>query len=158
LIPTIEHPEGYSNPDGSGEGNLYWSDWNRFVSWNQFFYTKTWGDFQLFAEVDLLFRIRRNKEQITHMDLPVSVIGSYFLTPKWTVYGIAQHVTRHTYDIFPLESNDWVISMNYSSVGGGIKYQPTSNLTLELLYTNFVRGVNSGIGNTFNLGIKYITK
>jgi hypothetical protein len=92
------------------------------------------------------------------MDLPVSVIGSYILTPKSTVYGIAQHVTRHTYDIFPLESNDWVISMNYSSVGGGIKYQPTSNLTLELLYTNFVRGVNSGIGNTFNLGIKYITK
>ncbi|MFT6924237.1 MAG: hypothetical protein ACJA1C_003258 [Crocinitomicaceae bacterium] len=158
LIPTIEHPEGYSNPDGSGNGNLYWSDWNRFISWNQFFYTKTWGDFQLFTEVDLLFRIRRSKEQITHMDLPVSVIGSYFLTPKFTLYGIAQHVTRHTYDIFPQESNDWVISMNYSSVGAGIKYQPASNLTLELLYTNFVRGVNSGIGNTFNFGIKYITK
>ncbi|MBL4862270.1 MAG: DUF547 domain-containing protein [Crocinitomicaceae bacterium] len=157
-MPTIEHPEGYTNPDGSGEGNLYWSDWDRYTSLTQFFYSKAWEKFQLFTEVDLLFRIRRNKEQITHLDIPFTVAGGYFLTSKFTLYGIAQHNSRFTYDVMPHVSTDWVIPMSYTTLGAGMKYQLMDNLILELLYTNFVHGRNSGIGSTFNLGIKYLTR
>ncbi len=156
-VPTIANPEGFTNPDGSGNGNLTWSDWNRYVSWTQFFYTKSYSKSQLFAEVDFLYRRRVTNEQIDHVDLPLTLIYSYFPTKRITVYGIGQHAARYLYDIRPEESNDWLQPMNYSTLGLGFKYQPKDNITLELLYTNFVRGVNTGLGSTFNFGIKVLT-
>ena len=153
-VPTTRFNEGKNDPSG----NLSWLDWSRFTSWNQFFYTYTRNKFQIFAEADILARIRTSKSQITHVDVPVTLIGSYFPAAKWTVYAIGQHNTRYTYNINPTLTNDFVIPMNYSAIGLGLKFQPVSNITLELLYTNFVRGVNSGLGETFNLGIKYLTK
>jgi Protein of unknown function, DUF547 len=155
-VPTIKNPEGYNNPDGSKKNNLYWSDWNRFISWTQFFYVKTYTRFQFFGEVDLLYRLPTNKKQYTHLDLPVSAIFSYFPTKKWTAYAIAQHTSRYPQNYNPASSTDFVIPANYSTLGLGLKYQPISNLTIELLYTKFVRGKNTGLGNTFNLGIKYL--
>lgn len=159
-IPTIKSPEGYTNhlAGGDGEGNLTWSDWNRYVSWTQFFYVKSFNKFQLFTEVDLLYRRRVLKSQMDHLDLPATVIFSYFPTKKITFYGIGQYATRFLYNINPSIVNDWVQPMNYSTLGLGFKYQPKSNITIELLYTNFVRGVNTGLGSTFNLGIKILTK
>lgn len=151
-IPTIGNPEG-----SSGTTPLYWADWDRITMWNQIFWTKTWNDFQLFTEIDALIRFKYRDNQISHIDLPMTAIGSYFPTPKWTVYGIAQHTPRSTFD-FEQAQTDWVIPANWTSLGAGVKFQPTSNLTLEFLYTNFVRGANTGLGSTFNLGIKYITK
>lgn len=151
-IPTIGNPEG-----SNGTTSLYWADWDRVTMWNQIFWTKTWNNFQLFAELDALIRFKYRDNQISHIDLPMTAIGSYFPTPKWTVYGIAQHTPRSTFD-FEQAQTDWVIPANWTSLGAGVKFQPFSNLTLELLYTNFVRGANTGLGSTFNLGIKYITK
>jgi hypothetical protein len=156
-VPTIANPEGYTNPDGSGNGNLTWSDWNRYVSWTQFFYTKSYAKSQLFAEVDFLYRRRITSEQIDHVDLPLTLIYSYFPTERITLYGIGQHSTRFLYDIMPEVSNDWLQPMNYSTLGLGFKYQLKENITLELLYTNFIRGVNTGLGSTFNVGIKILT-
>ena len=157
LIPTIEHPEGFSNPDGSGTGNLYWADWNRYIWWNQFFYTHSFGQkFQLFTEADLLFRFRRNTDQATFLDLPVSAFFSYFPTKKITLYAMSQHVPRLVYDINSQVSNDWVAPANYTTVGAGFKYQVTKKMNIELLYTNFVDGVNTGLGETYNLGLKFI--
>lgn len=153
-VPTTRYNEGKSNLTG----NLYWLDWSRFVSWNQFFYTYTRGRFQLFSEADLLVRIRTSKSQITHVDVPITLISSFFPTSKWTVYAICQHNTRYTYNINPTLSADFVIPMNYSALGLGIKFQPMNNIILEMLYTNFVRGINSGLGESFNFGIKYLTK
>lgn len=152
FIPTIANPEG-----SSGTQNLYWADWDRLTMWNQIFYTKTWNKFQLFTEIDALIRFKYRDNQISHIDMPMTVIGSYFPTSKWTVYGIAQHTPRSTFD-FEQANTDWVIPANWTSLGAGVKYQPVSNVTIELLYTNFVRGVNTGLGTTFNLGIKYLTK
>ena len=44
----------------------------------------------------------------------------------------------------------------YLQVGAGAKYQLTSSLNLELLYTNFITGVSNGAGQTYNLGLRYI--
>ncbi len=151
-IPTIEHPEGLYTPERS----LFWADWNRITFWNQFFYTKNFGKFQLFTELDLLFRFKSNKEQIGMLDLPASAFLSYFPTPKITVYAMTQHVHRYTNDIDPGNSNDWLVPSNYTASGLGFKYQIMKKMNLELLYTNFWRGRNSGLGNTFNLGIKFL--
>lgn len=158
LIPTIKHPEGYSH---ATEQNLYWADWDRITWWNQLFYSKNFGQkFQLFTEFDLLFRFRKNRSQIGMLDLPASVFISYFPTRKITIYAMAQHVHRFTNNITPQDPNvtDWVIPANYTTTGLGFKYQLLPNLNLELLYTNFVRGRNSGLGNTFNLGLKFLTR
>ncbi len=157
MAPTIKHPEGLFADTGKV---LHWADWNRITWWNQFYYTKTFGKFQLFTELDFLFRFRVNESQIGMLDLPVSVFLSYFPTRKITVYGMTQHVHRYTNNIDPDNPiiTDWVIPSNYTASGIGFKYQLLSNLNLELLYTNFWRGRNSGLGSTFNLGIKFLTK
>lgn len=148
-IPTIKSPEGASN--------LYWADWNRYIWWNQFFYSKTFTKFQLFTELDFWFRFKRNDEQISHVDLPVSIIASYFVNSKFTVYALAQHNTRAPLNFSKKQTNDFISYSDYTSLGAGLKYNIKSNLTAELLYTNFVRGTNSGIGNSINLGIKWVT-
>ena len=152
--PTIANPEG--------NADLYWGDWDRITWWNQIFYTKSFSDFQLFAEVDFLFRFKRREEQIGMLDMPMSVFFSYFPTSKITLYAMTQHVPRFTNNITPVAvgepETDWVIPMNYTASGFGAKYQISSQMNLELLYTNFWRGTNTGLGNTFNFGIKYITK
>ena len=77
---------------------------------------------------------------------------------------MSQHVPRFVYNtsFYPGNADtpptDWVISSNYTASGVGAKYQIGSNFNVELLYTNFWRGVNTGFGSTFNIGLKYITK
>ena len=155
-FPTIQHPEGLTDPN---KQNLFWADWDRYTWWNQLFYTKNFGKFQLFTEFDLLFRFRKNKQQIGMLDLPMSAFLSYFPTKKITIYAMTQHVPRFTNDIDQNNpATDWVIPANYTASGIGFKYQLLSNLNIELLYTNFWRSRNAGQGNTFNIGIKYLTK
>ncbi len=156
---TIQAPT-ISNAEGNAE--LYWGDWDRITWWNQIFYTKSFSNFQLFTEIDLLFRFRRNESQIGMLDIPMNVFFSYFPTSKITLYAMTQHVPRLTNNITPVPvgepETDWVIPMNYTASGIGAKYQITSQMNFELLYTNFWRGKNTGLGNTFNFGIKYISK
>jgi len=148
--PTVKNAEGNSD--------LFWADWERLTWWNQFFYTKSFGNFQVFAEVDLLFRFKLYKEQIGMLDMPMSVFFSYFPTKKMTIYAMTQHVPRFTNDFAPEITTDWVIPANYTSSGLGFKYQISRGLGIELLYTDFWRARSNGLGSTFNIGIKYITK
>lgn len=159
-IVLPKHAEGYTNPDGTGNGNLFWIEWDRYVWWTQLFYSKTFlnDKFQVFAEADLLFRFGKSKSQITHMDLPMSLFLSWFPTEKLTFYGMIQHVPRFIYDTKDPQINDWVVAANYTQAGAGIKYQIASSVNLEFLYSNFLRAINAGLGETFNLGIKYILK
>lgn len=157
-MPTVRHPEGFSDPEGLN--NLYWADWDRVTWWNQLFLDKTFGKFQLFTELDFLFRFKRYDSQIGMLDMPASVFLSYFPTPKITVYGMTQHVARFTNNINGHDEivTDWVIPMNYTASGIGFKYQILSNFNVELLYTNFWRGKNTGLGETFNIGLKFLTR
>lgn len=160
MMPTVVAPEGRPADASQGVSGLYWADWDRYTWWNQIFYSKTFGKFQLFTELDLLFRFRRNKSQIGMLDMPVSAFFSYFPTKKITVYAMTQHVHRFTNNITPNDPvvTDWVVPSSYTASGLGFKYQFLPNLNVELLYTNFWRGRNSGLGQTFNLGIKFLTK
>lgn len=150
--PTIKVPEG--------DANLFWADWNRIQWWNQIFYSKTFGDFQLFTELDFLFRFPVGNTQIGMLDMPASVFLSYFPTKKITVYVMTQHMQRFARDVPANDPviTDFVVPANYTSSGVGFKYQFQSNFNIELLYTNFWRGQNNGLGSTFNVGLKYLTK
>ncbi len=147
LAPTIKSPEG--------NADLYWADWARITMWNQFFFTKNFNPkLQLFLEADLLFRFKIFNNQVSMLDIPFSAFLSYFPTKKITFYVMSQHLNRL---VKPNEPNDWVIPANYTLSGLGFKYQITHNLNIELLYNNFWRAKNAGFGNTFNIGIKYIS-
>lgn len=154
LLPTAQSPEG-RNPDTDGNGALYFLEWDRIQWWTQFFYVKSFRKSQLFIEADVWYRLGYKENQASAVDLPVTLIYSVFPTPKTTIYGIASHVTRNQYN--PNSYDDGITTAaNYSSAGLGFKYQMTSKLNLELLYTNFLRGTNSGLGNTFNIGVRYV--
>ena len=82
------------------------------------------------------------------MNINPAIFLSYFPSSKFTVLALAQHSSR-----VDLGNN---FGQNFTAVGGGAKYQLTKALNLEVLYTNFVRGNNTGLGQTFNLGLRGI--
>ena len=154
LISPTANAEG-KGPEDDGTGALYFLEWDRIQWWNQFFYTKDLRNSQLFLELDLWYRFGYKKENATALDVPVTVIYSYFPTSKSTVYGLFSHTTRNQFN--PNSYDDGITSAaEFTSAGIGAKYQLLPSLNLELLYTKFLRGTNSGLGNTFSFGLRYV--
>ena len=153
-ISPTPNAEG-KGPEDDGTGALYFLEWDRIQWWNQFFYTKDFYKSQLFLELDLWYRFGYKKENATALDVPVTVIYSYFPTSKSTIYGLLAHTTRNQYN--PNNYDDGITSAaNFTSAGLGVKYQFSPSFNVELLYTNFLRGQNSGLGNTFSFGLRYV--
>ena len=71
------------------------------------------------------------------------VFLSYFPSNEFTVLGFVQHQQR---------IGDF--TQDYTALGFGGKYQLTKELNLEVLYSNFVRGSNTGLGQSFNIGLR----
>lgn len=142
LIPVSDSLENKSNRP--------WLDYDRYTWWTQFFYDKPIGSkFQLFLEVDLLFRIPEFSKDadytLTQLSTPLSAFVSYFPTSKSTIYVNYQYAPTVT--SFP----------DYFMQGGlGFKYQVLSKLQMELSYTNFFASQNNGAGRTYNVGLRYI--
>ena len=59
---------------------------------------------------------------------------------------LAQHLQR--FDL----GNEF--AQDFTAVGAGAKYQLTDAINIEFLQTNFVRGNNTGLGQTYNLGLR----
>ena len=118
----------------------------------RFFYDKTFGGnkFQLFTELDFAFYMGKKGEGFANNSLgvPVSVFLSYFPSNNFTVYMNGQH-----FRLIDLGNN---FAQNYTLLGAGAKYQLTSSLNLEVSYANFVAGNSTGLGQTFNLGLRFI--
>ena len=135
-----------------------WLDWNRFTSWTQVFYSQQLGrKWQLFYEIDALFRITKpaswypnNTMKGTVLSTPASLFVNYFSSSKSTIYLMAQY--------WPSFGVDTGFSFDGDFLQGGIggKYQLTSHLALELQFSNFFLAKNSGLGRTYNLGVRYI--
>ncbi len=129
---------------------------------NRFFYDYTFpGDkWQLFSELNTELHFGKgaiyddNGDSIqgsfanNSLNLTPGVFLSYFPSSKFTVLALAQHSQR-----LDLGNN---FAQDFTALGGGLKYQLTNALNLEGLYTNFVRGNNTGLGETFNIGIRAI--
>ena len=137
-------------------------DQDGFTWQNRFFYDYTFGggDWQVFAELnselhfgeeavfDSNFDTVEGSFANDSLNLTPGVFLSYFPSSKFTVLVLAQHSQR--LDL----GNDF--EQDFTAVGGGAKYQLTDEINVETLYTNFVRGNNTGLGATFNLGLRAV--
>ena len=127
-------------------------DQKGYIWQNRFFYDYTFpGDkWQLFSEInsELSFGDKEESFANNSLNLTPGLFLSYFPSSKFTVLALAQHSQR-----LDLGNN---FAQDFTAIGGGAKYQLTSALNLELLYTNFVCGSNTGLGQTFNLGLRGI--
>ncbi|MEO9512564.1 MAG: hypothetical protein ABJN84_10970 [Flavobacteriaceae bacterium] len=127
-------------------------DQKGFTWQNRFFYDYTFpgNKWQLFTELNTELNFGDKEESFANnsLNLVPGVFLSYFPSSKFTVLALAQHNQR--LDL----GNDF--TQNFTALGGGAKYQLTNELNLEVLYTNFVRGENTGLGQTFNIGLRAV--
>jgi hypothetical protein len=144
------------------DDNGVFLDQDGFTWQNRFFYDYTFPGkkWQLFTEINSEYNFGedavRNNNGITvegsfannSLRLTPGVFLSYFPSSKFTVLGLVQHT-----ELIDL-GNDF--SQDFTSVGGGAKYQLTKELNIEALYTNFVRGRDTGLGESFNIGLRAV--
>ncbi len=142
-IPLVDQPE---NPIFLDKDSYVWS--------NQLFYDISFAKdkFQLFTELDLNLIFGEKGEghyANNSFNIPASVFLSYFPNTSVTFYSMIQHSPT-----YGLGSSGF--DQDFTQFGFGGKYQLTDHMNLELLITDFFRGKDSGIGETYNLGLKYL--
>ncbi len=120
-----------------------------YQSFTQFFYNKSISStFSFFGELDLLYRIPSNfRLQNSSLSTPLKLFLSIYPISKTTLYTLAE--LSPTYG-----TNIQLIESYYYQQGIGLKYQVSQLFEVETLYTKFLVGKNSGLGNTFNVGLK----
>lgn len=135
-------------------------DQKGFVFQNRFFYDYNFSGnkWQLFTELNTEYNFGKKAVQDNNFDtiegsfannslnLTPGIFLSYFPSQKFTVLALAQHSQR-----IDLGNN---FEQDFTALGGGAKYQLSKILNIEALYTNFVRGNNTGLGETFNIGLR----
>ena len=113
---------------------------------NRFFYDYSFEnkDWQLFAELNTEYNFGDDTSfaNNTFVFAP-GIFLSYFPNSDFTILGLAQHSQRF---------GDF--TQDYTALGFGAKYQLSNILNLETIYTNFVRGTDNGLGQTFNIGLR----
>ncbi|WP_310556980.1 hypothetical protein [Flavobacterium sp.] len=133
-----------------------------FIWQNRFFYdyTFTGSKFQLFSELGTRFffgKKSKNPDGSSNpeggyannsVELAPGVFLSYFPSNKFTVLTFLQHA-----QLIEISNK---FSQNYTATGLGAKYQLSQTLNIETIYSKFIRGNDSGLGQSFNLGIRAI--
>lgn len=121
-------------------------DQTAYTFQNRFFYDYTLpsGNWQLFTELNTEYNFGdedsfANKTFV----LAPGVFMSYFPGANSTVLGFIQHYQR---------IGDF--DQDFTALGFGGKYQLTKVLNLEALYSKFIRGENTGLGQSFNIGLR----
>ena len=126
--------------------NSVYLDQTAYAFQNRFFYDYTFesGDWQLFTELNTEYNFGDDTSfaNNTFVFAP-GVFMSYFPSGKSTILGFVQHSQR---------LGDF--TQDYTALGFGGKYQLTDLLNLEVLYSKFVRGNDTGLGQSFNIGLR----
>lgn len=121
-------------------------DQTAFTFQNRFFYDYTLpsGDWQLFTELNTEYNFGDDASFANNsFVLAPGVFLSYFPSDKSTILGFVQHFQR---------IGDF--DQDFTALGFGGKYQLTKTLNLEALYSKFIRGENTGLGESFNIGLR----
>lgn len=131
---------------------------DRYTWWTRFFYDhKITNEWRVFLETGLLYRFKRNDNQVDFFRIPSSVFLSYFPTGKISLYTFAQYAPR-----FETIANDvdeqFGINAWFTQVGVGAKYQLLPSLGLEASYGKFIASRNDGAGYLINFGLRYIIR
>lgn len=125
-------------------------DQTAYMFQNRFFYDYTLpsGKWQLFTELATEVNFGDDKSFANNtFVLAPGVFMSYFPSNKSTILGFVQHYQR-----LGLDSN--AFTQDFTTLGFGGKYQITDVLNLEVLYSKFVRGTATGLGQSFNIGLR----
>ena len=130
-------------------------DQDGFIFQNRFFYDYSFSgaDWQLFFELNTEYSFgEQDSFAYNSLRLIPGAFLSYFLSSKFTVLGYAQHLQLISFGPNDAGLNDF--SQDATILGVGAKYQLTDALNIELLYSDFVRGNDTGLGQTFNIGLR----
>ncbi len=136
--------------EGTADQSKPYIDFDAIQWFQQVFYDAKLGDrINLFVEFDVLVRLDVQNElrQSSQVALPLKVFPSYFITDKLTAYAMTEAAPTLGSGLF---------SSVYVQSGLGLKYQLTNQLEIEGLYTKFWWGQESGAGETFNLGLRFL--
>ncbi|KPM32703.1 Hypothetical protein I595_1130 [Croceitalea dokdonensis DOKDO 023] len=127
-------------------------DQNGFTWQNRLFYDYTFAGkkWQIFSEINSEYNFGDKQKSFANNSLRLTpgVFLSYFPSSKFTVFVLGQHT-----ELIDLGNE---FSQNFTALGGGAKYQLTKELNVETLYTNFVAGRDTGLGETFNIGLRAV--
>lgn len=140
----------------------FFLDKRSYVFENRLFYDKTFPGrkFQLFTEIDFSYNFGGKAKDATQfqnvseryannsLGIPVSAFLSYFITKKYTFLTYLQH-----FELVDLGNN---FSQGYSLAGLGFKMQLFNNITLEMSYSKFFQARGAGLGESYNLGVRYL--
>lgn len=132
-------------------------DQDGFTFQNRFFYDYTFSSnkWQIFTELNTEYHfgdsiVRDNNGNTIEGSfandtfvLAPGLFLSYFPSDKSTILVFSQHFQRF---------GDF--TQDFTSLGVGGKYQLNSVLNLEILYSNFVRGNATGLGESYNIGLR----
>ncbi|WP_142785162.1 hypothetical protein [Changchengzhania lutea] len=147
-IPLVDNESEDFLPVNNNNGVFL--DQNGFIFQNRFFYDYSFagGDWQLFSELNTEYNFGKEEDSFANNSLRLTpgLFLSYFPSSNFTILALAQH--SQLIDA----GNDF--SQDFTALGGGAKYQLSDVLNIEALYTNFVRGNDTGLGQTFNLGLR----
>ncbi len=125
-------------------------DQNGYTWQNKFFYDRVSDSesFQFFGELNTEYNFGERSDSFANDSFRVSpgLFISYFPNKNFTILALVQHSNLIAIN------NDF--SQDYTAAGVGSKYQLTSVLNIEVIYTNFIRGNSTGLGQTFNLGLR----
>ncbi len=139
VIPLVSDPEGRNN-------GRPWLDYDAVQWWTQIFYDRALSAKSLvYLESSWFVRF---EDAGTALETPFKALVNYYPSHKWTVYAVSE--LTPTWGSF----SGW--SAWYSQFGAGLKYQLTSGVELETLYTFFPAGREKGAGQTFNFGLRYV--
>ncbi|WP_108804995.1 hypothetical protein [Aquimarina sp. Aq107] len=137
-------------------------DQDGFVFQNRFFYDLALGNsnkWQLFFDLNTEYNFGKELEFNSDgrsegsfandsFRLTPGVFLSYFPSSKFTAQVFVQH-----FQLIDL-NNDF--EQDLTAVGAGAKYQLTKSLNIEALWSYFARGNDSGLGESYNIGLRYV--
>lgn len=152
----------YFVPMESAQGNEQYgySDYNYLQLFNQIYYEKEFSvKRRLFIDLGLHIENLRlsgntSEDHFMPIQLPVTVIYSYFPDSKMTLYGLGSFGQRLDI-VFPSGAGNYSNYTVYGQLGAGIKYYLTDFLEAELLYTNFLDTTPGRTAHTYNLGLRF---
>jgi len=145
---------------GGGDESTPFLDRRSFVWETKFFFDHTFGEdkFQVFTEADFAFFFGEDSDEADEdenagerffnesIGIPVSVFLSYFPTSKSTIFVSGQQ-------FFLIDAGNGT-KQDFTQFGFGVKYQLTKEISIEGGHNSFVRGTNTGIGESFNIGLR----
>lgn len=145
------------------EATTFYLDRRSYVWDTRFFFDKSFylDKFQLFAEIDFNVAFGERPQEAgqgenagerfanNSVGIPASLFLSYFPNDKFTIY-----VNGQQYQLIPTVENGFF--QEFTVAGLGLKYQLTNDLNIEISTSRFLRGTDTGLGETYNLGFRYI--